>query len=427
MRVLRRISATGRAVVCTIHQPSAEIFSWFDDLLLLIKGGKTAYFGPLGERSCHMIEYFEQFPGVPKIEAGKNPADWMLELAGHMTEDDDFGIRYNKHKMKLENDKIVAAAAEPPPDAKAPKFDSAWAAPIRVQLRECMKKAFRHYWRSPNYSYVRFIFMIVIAVLYGTVFYQLTYTDPSGLQSRIALIYSTTIFSGVVSMQSVIPVLSSERAVYYRERSSNTYAVLPYAFSFTFAELPYLILTSSIFVIIMYFLVGLNNNFGDLFFYCLVFTLFTIFQVYFGQFLAVVMPTNQVAALTGSALITLWNLFCGFLIPKESIPEFWIWMYWLSPTRYVIEALEASQFYCDYKYPNGSTNPNTTCPLVTNFVTYANGTVVPQVEPVWEYVYDAYSFNYDFRWWDVVILGAMIATVRVAKFFGFKYVSHLNR
>ena len=38
VRVLRKLAQTGRAIICTIHQPSKEIFTNFDSLLLLKKG-----------------------------------------------------------------------------------------------------------------------------------------------------------------------------------------------------------------------------------------------------------------------------------------------------------------------------------------------------------------------------------------------------
>ncbi len=47
---LRKIASSGRSIVCTIHQPSAELFFMFDSLLLLQKGGHQVYFGPIGRR-----------------------------------------------------------------------------------------------------------------------------------------------------------------------------------------------------------------------------------------------------------------------------------------------------------------------------------------------------------------------------------------
>lgn len=43
--LIERLTRSGQAVLCTIHQPSAMLFQRFDRLLLLSAGGRTAYFG----------------------------------------------------------------------------------------------------------------------------------------------------------------------------------------------------------------------------------------------------------------------------------------------------------------------------------------------------------------------------------------------
>ncbi|KAI7987449.1 Pleiotropic drug resistance protein 1 [Camellia lanceoleosa] len=80
MRTVRNTVDTGRTVVCTIHQPSIDIFDAFDELFLLKRGGEEIYVGPLGRHSAHLIEYFEGINGISKIKAGYNPATWMLEV-----------------------------------------------------------------------------------------------------------------------------------------------------------------------------------------------------------------------------------------------------------------------------------------------------------------------------------------------------------
>jgi hypothetical protein len=105
---LRKIASSGRAIVCTIHQPSAELFFQFDSLLLLQSGGKQAYYGTIGcrgrsvkgergavARYCHerdvcqrmiwfvgplITEYFEGIDGVPKLPARMNPATWIIDI-----------------------------------------------------------------------------------------------------------------------------------------------------------------------------------------------------------------------------------------------------------------------------------------------------------------------------------------------------------
>ncbi|KAG2508213.1 hypothetical protein JM16_008885, partial [Phytophthora kernoviae] len=64
MRGVQSIARTGRTVLCTIHQPSISIFELFDGLLLLQRGGYTAYFGDLGVDSVTMLEYFASIPGT---------------------------------------------------------------------------------------------------------------------------------------------------------------------------------------------------------------------------------------------------------------------------------------------------------------------------------------------------------------------------
>uniref|UniRef100_A0A453NQB4 ABC transporter domain-containing protein n=1 Tax=Aegilops tauschii subsp. strangulata TaxID=200361 RepID=A0A453NQB4_AEGTS len=59
MRAVRNTVDTGRTVVCTIHQPSIDIFEAFDELFLMKRGGEEIYVGPLGHNSCHLIDYFE--------------------------------------------------------------------------------------------------------------------------------------------------------------------------------------------------------------------------------------------------------------------------------------------------------------------------------------------------------------------------------
>ena len=52
---LQRITEVGMTVVAVVHQPRFEIFECFDDVLLIAKGGQTAYMGP----RKGVVDYFE--------------------------------------------------------------------------------------------------------------------------------------------------------------------------------------------------------------------------------------------------------------------------------------------------------------------------------------------------------------------------------
>jgi ATP-binding cassette, subfamily G (WHITE), member 2, PDR len=77
--LLRKLADNGQTILCTIHQPSAILFQEFDRLLFLAAGGKTVYFGEIGEDSKTMISYFER-NGSRTFAADENPAEVMLEV-----------------------------------------------------------------------------------------------------------------------------------------------------------------------------------------------------------------------------------------------------------------------------------------------------------------------------------------------------------
>eukprot|EP01084_Bolivina_argentea_P060635 110765_1 len=80
MEVLKLIAKRGTMVVVVLHQPRYEIFSQFDNLLLLAQGGKTVY---NGQQSKAMI-YFKEM-GYIKPEF-VNPADFLLDIISGIVE-----------------------------------------------------------------------------------------------------------------------------------------------------------------------------------------------------------------------------------------------------------------------------------------------------------------------------------------------------
>ena len=77
MDAVRRLcNSGGRSAVCTIHQPSVNVFGLFDRLLLLSEG-RVVYEGDAGAAK----PYFERLGYRPE-EGSSNPADFICEVAG---------------------------------------------------------------------------------------------------------------------------------------------------------------------------------------------------------------------------------------------------------------------------------------------------------------------------------------------------------
>lgn len=164
--LIKKLSDNGQAILCTIHQPSAMLFQQFDRLLLLAKGGKTVYFGDIGENARTLIHYFESH-GSQSCEKNENPAEWMLGVIGAapgaVAEQDWTDVWRNsseygdiqKELTRLENQQN----SEPTHRSASDALDesTAYAASLTDQFLLCTKRVFQQYWRTPSYIYAKLI------------------------------------------------------------------------------------------------------------------------------------------------------------------------------------------------------------------------------------------------------------------------------
>lgn len=161
--LIKKLSDNGQAILCTIHQPSALIFEQFDRLLLLSKGGKTVYFGDVGENSKVLTRYFERH-GATACAPDENPAEWMLKVIGAApgahTDRDWFETWCHSQEysvMRRELDELEKHGAfATDPDASA-ELATTYAAPLTTQVLMCTQRVFQQYWRTPSYIYSKLI------------------------------------------------------------------------------------------------------------------------------------------------------------------------------------------------------------------------------------------------------------------------------
>src|SRR5262245_509271 len=66
------------------------------------------------------------------------------------------------------------------------------------------------------------------------------------------------------------------------------------------------------------------------------FFLVTLAIVCMAELLAVVMPTEGIAVMFQGIIVPVFTLFAGFLLPRTSVPGWWIWAYWGSLLQYVL-------------------------------------------------------------------------------------------
>ncbi|CAN6438730.1 unnamed protein product [Victoria cruziana] len=234
MRTVRNTVDTGRTVVCTIHQPSIDIFEAFDELLLMKRGGQVIYAGSLGHHSHKLVKYFEAIPGVPSITDGYNPATWMLDVTATSVESQlgvDFAEFYANSSLYMTNQEIIKGSSVPAPGSKDLFFPTKYSQNFLVQCKACFWKQYWSYWRNPQYMAIRMFMTVIIGLLFGTIFWRAgkkTGTQQE-LSNLLGAMYSAVLFLGATNSITVQPVVGVERSVMYREKAAGMYSALAYA------------------------------------------------------------------------------------------------------------------------------------------------------------------------------------------------------
>ncbi|XP_057840546.2 ABC transporter G family member 36 [Cryptomeria japonica] len=412
MRTIRNTVDTGRTVVCTIHQPSIDIFEAFDELLLMKRGGQVIYAGPLGQNSAKVIEYFEAIPGITKIKDKYNPATWMLEVSStavELREGVDFAELYKNSTLCKRTHLLAKELSTPTSGASDLYFPDRYSQSFFAQFKSCLWKQRCSYWRNPEYNCVRIISTIIIGSIFGSIFWKAGAKRDTNvnLLSIIGGMYSAVLFVGALNSATAQPVVAIERTVFYRERGAGMYSAMPYALAQVAIEIPYVLVQTIAYVILVYSMIGFEWVARKFFLFLLISFLSFLYFTYYGMMAVSVTPNQQMAAVVGAAFYSLFNLFSGFFIPRKSIPKYWIWYYWICPVAWSVYGLIISQ-YGD----------------VTDLIE-VDGKKPGQ--PLNQYVEETFGFNKDFMGPVVAVL--VLFTAFFAFMFGFciKVLNFQNR
>uniref|UniRef100_M4D8I7 ABC transporter domain-containing protein n=1 Tax=Brassica campestris TaxID=3711 RepID=M4D8I7_BRACM len=349
MRAVKNITETGRTVVCTIHQPGTDIFEAFDELVLMKNGGKIIYHGPLGQHSSNVIEYFMRIPGVPKMKENTNPATWLLDITSRSSEDNigvDLAQIYKESSLFKENKIVIEQMRGTSSGTEELTSLTRYAQTGWGQFKACLWKQHLSYWRNPSYNLTRILFVCLTSLICGVLFWQKAnkINTQQDLFNVLGSMYTVVLFTGINNCSTVLFCIATERNVFYRERFAQMYNSWAYSLAQVLVEIPYSLVQSILCMAILYPMVGYHFSVYKVFwsFYA-VFCSLLIFN-YFGMLLVVITPNIHVAFTLRSGFYSMVNLFAGYVMPKPSIPKWWIWMYYLSPTSWVLNGLLTSQY-----------------------------------------------------------------------------------
>ncbi|KAK6360775.1 hypothetical protein TWF730_006897 [Orbilia blumenaviensis] len=353
--LMEKLTKSGQAILCTIHQPSAMLFQRFDRLLLLAKGGKTVYFGEVGENSRTLLDYFARNGGAP-CPANDNPAEYMLEVIGAAPgtrSDIDWPSVWKQspeyREVRAELTRLRNLINHPSPIAdEVVSGHQQFAAPFSAQLFQVLKRVFQQYWRTPSYIYSKVLLAVGCSMLIGFSFFMGENT-MQGLTNQMFGVFAF-IFVIITVIMQIIPVFVTQRTLYEaRERQSKTYSWQAFILSNIVVEFAWNSVIGILCFIVWYYPMGLYRNaeYTDTVHSRGILAVLLIWVIFmFASSFAIMMISGienpEIASANSNALSIMMYAFCGILAGPQTLPRFWIFMYRVNPLTYFTSSFMAT-------------------------------------------------------------------------------------
>ncbi|CEQ39426.1 SPOSA6832_00937 [Sporobolomyces salmonicolor] len=242
MQTLKDLASSGRTLIVSVHQPRSDIWAMFDNVLLLVKGGKSAYSGP----TDGILKALESAGEVCPHDF--NPADFILDVVSvdhRSVEAEKRSSQRVSHILDTWTARASALSAGGIPEhggMSAKLRNTPFTRSFPVVLGRSFKLVSDFIRRcSPNLRRQQEIFVARIAnppfmaLLFWLFFARLGY-GPSSAQDRIGLLQETTALP-FVGMLSCIAIFPFERELYFHEyKSSGRHSVTTFLLAYTVQE-----------------------------------------------------------------------------------------------------------------------------------------------------------------------------------------------
>lgn len=340
VRFLRKLASVGQAVLVTIHQPSAQLFYQFDTLLLLAKGGKTVYFGDIGEQAKTIKDYFGRY-GAP-CPAEVNPAEHMIDVvSGNHSKSQDWNevwLSSPEHDaVTKELDHIIEECASKPSGTTDDGRE--FATTLWEQTKLVTQRMNVSLYRNTDYINNKFALHIFSALFNGFSFWMIG-DSIRDLQLKLFTIFQF-IFVAPGVLAQLQPLFIRRRDIFEtREKKSKMYSWVAFVSALIVSEIPYLCVCAVLYFVCWYYTVGFpaeSTRAGGTFFVML---MYEFLYTGIGQFIAAYAPNEVFAALVNPLIIGTLVSFCGVLVPYGQIQAFWrYWMYYLNPFNYLMGSM----------------------------------------------------------------------------------------
>lgn len=314
-------------LVLTIHQPSYRILRYISNFLLLSRG-RVAHCGGLDSLEETITEL-----GF-KIPAQLNVLEFAMEITKQLEE----------HKDKS-NDIPISYKPSAIPNLHFGRKEAAdyGYCPRADEVISLSCRFWKIMYRTKELFLERTVQAIVGGFSLGSVFLNVKF-DQDGVAERLGLFAFSLSFL-LSSTVEALPIFLKERRVLMRESSRRMYRLSSYMIANTAVFAPFLLMVALLFGVPVYWLVGLNPSFTAFAFFIFIVWMIVMMASSLVLFLSAVSPDFILGNSLICMFLAVFFLFSGYFIPKESIPKYWLFMYYVSIYRYPLDSLLINEYW----------------------------------------------------------------------------------
>jgi ATP-binding cassette subfamily G (WHITE) protein 2 (SNQ2) len=362
LRVLTNIYKTTTFV--SLYQASENIYKCFDKVLV-IDSGRQVYFGPAQSARAYFeglgflekprqttpdyltgcTDPFERefrpgmsekdVPSTPEALAEAfNKSETAAQLATEMAE---YHARMDEEKHVYDDFQTAVTESK----RHAPK-KSVYSIPFYLQVWALAKRQFLLKWQDKFGLGVSWFTSLVIAIITGTVWLNLTPTSDAAFTRGgvlfIALLFNAfQAFSELASTMLGRPIVNKHRAFSFHRPSALWIAQIGVDLLFSSAQI-------LVFSIIVYFMTNLVRDAGAFFtFYLMIVTGYLAMTLFF-RTVGCLCPDFDVAIRLAATIITLFVLTSGYLIQWQSEQVWLRWIFYINALGLGFSALMMNEF-----------------------------------------------------------------------------------
>uniref|UniRef100_A0A0D9WQN0 ABC transporter domain-containing protein n=1 Tax=Leersia perrieri TaxID=77586 RepID=A0A0D9WQN0_9ORYZ len=328
---LRAVAASrGTTVVMSIHQPSSRILSAVDSLLLLSRGA-VLHHGSVDSLDAALLSHGLAVP------AQLNPLEFALEVLDQLPHPSP------TPPTKTTSKDLTTIITSSISSSSSSSSTSPYSSRIH-EVAVLYKRAWKVVYRSKQLLLTNFLESILVGTLLGTIYINAGYGE-AGAHKRLGFFAFTLTFL-LTSTTETLPTFVSERPIVLAETSSGLYRLSSHATASTLVFLPYLLAVAILYSSTVYFLVGLCASPAAFASFVLVVWSVVLTANSFVLFVSSFAPDYIAGMSLVSVSLAGFFLFSGYFLSRGSMPAYWVFMHYVSPYKYALDALLANEYTC---------------------------------------------------------------------------------